>query len=119
MYNPSLPKISIGPHYTLLDGAPAEQTRLMRSNLKRTLSKDIVTSQDETAMPEENNQFLFEENNGKRFVSKPIINNNAMESPLIADAPKQIKFSLTHVHVVENWKEYNKPERCCHCCIFQ
>ena len=120
MHSPSLPKVTNSNHTTPSDSEHRPKFRLMRSNLKRTLSKEIQPTQDELFPADDQNQFLLDENNSsRRFIAKSIVKNENMETPLLSDSRKQLKFVQTHVHEVENWKEYNKPERCCYCCILQ
>ena len=119
MKSPSLPRITPHEDSTLPESDRPEQKLLMRSNLKRILSKDARTSEEEQLFGEGQNQFVLETAKSKRFVTRTIIPNSALEEPLLLDKPKQLKFSKTQVHEVENWKEFNKPERCCYCCVFQ
>lgn len=120
MDTPELPKIATNNNSTLVDSEEKlEQSRLIKSSLKKILSKEMKTSEEQTLFGDEQNQFILEENNNKRMFTRNIIKNENVEEPLLSEQRKQLKFLQTRVHEVENWKAYNKPERCCFCCAFQ
>ena len=115
MENPNLPNITtIEPNSPLQLSDNLSQSRTMRSNLKKVLSKEIKTLEDDSLFTDDQNQFILEHNNSIRIITKSIIRNSNLEEPLLtSDTQKKLKFSQTQIHEVENWKKYNKRKHCC------
>lgn len=115
MENPRLPDITpINCNSQVQIKDKKNQNRTMRSNLKKTLSKEARTLENFYIFSEDHNQFIIEDNDSMRIVTKSIIHNNNLEEPLLSsDIRKKLKFSQTQIHEVENWKEYNKVKHCC------
>jgi len=99
-----------------------ENGRSIKSNLKKVLSKEIKTSEEDTIFGDDQNHFILEENNERRLIMRMIVDNINLNEPEIpSKLPKKLKFSQTKVHEVENWKKYNRPEPwffgCCFHCL--
>ena len=110
METPTLPLLS---ENETDNGAVIPKKDKLRSSLVKTLSNVYKTAEEETPFGEDHNNFIIEEDNIKKILAKPIVKNENRNSSLKPKIKKELKFSQTEVHEVENWKEYNKPKRCC------
>ena len=115
MQTPTLPLLSNEHNSTTTKNSDDKPTQTkLRSSLRKILSKEVKTGEQHTLFEDDHNHFIFEEDNVKKVITKSIIPNNKQDT-LKPNIKKELKFSRTEVHEVENWKEYNKPEKCCFC----
>ena len=118
MESPNLPKLSVNnKQISQQSSEKQESTKSKKPSLKRVLSKEIKTSEQEVLFADDQNHFIVEENNERRLIMKSIVTNENLEEPLLnVKATRKLRFSQTEIHEVENWKEYNRPSYfCCWC----
>ena len=87
--------------------------RLKKSNLKKKLCESEFMSETSDLPHSPNseiNQFFSDRN---KIIQKRVLSNDTLSE---RRPRRNLHFSKTEVHLVENWKNYNKPpKRCCFC----
>jgi len=88
---------------------------------RQDMSKNNSMHLDESI--DENDHNLRDSSISKQSIRSILKSNNRLDSSQLSvsdrNEKKNIRFSQTQVHLVENWKEFNKPKRsCCYSFFF-